>query len=71
MSSYTIQVGQIIIITSNKVVLQFPGLKEIRGGYMLAVNQEYVDQHTTMGQTPLSAGDEVALIPPISGGQDV
>ena len=32
-------------------------------GTMLAINQEYAGE-----QTPLSEGDEVAIIPPVSGG---
>ena len=32
---------------------------------MLALNQEYVDQEE---EVQLSPGDEVAVIPPISGG---
>ncbi|HEU6446714.1 MAG TPA: molybdenum cofactor biosynthesis protein MoaE [Gaiellaceae bacterium] len=39
------------------------GLGEEPGGLLYAVNQEYADR-----STPLSDGDEVALIPPVSGG---
>ncbi|BDA43106.1 probable molybdopterin synthase sulfur carrier subunit [Coccomyxa sp. Obi] len=47
------------------VLTQFPGLKEIEGRCVLALNQEYVDKGS---KQPLRDGDEVALIPPISGG---
>jgi len=41
----------------------FPGLEGWRGRLLLAVNGEYADP-----ATPLSAGDEVALMPPVQGG---
>jgi len=40
-----------------------PGLEEITASISFAVNQEYVDRATV-----LHDGDEVALIPPVSGG---
>lgn len=40
---------------------QIPALARTRG--MVAVNQEYVTP-----EAPLKDGDEVALIPPVSGG---
>jgi len=45
-----------------------PGLGEVleRMPVRVAVNKTYVD-----GTTPLAEGDEVALIPPISGGSEV
>jgi molybdopterin converting factor subunit 1 len=45
-----------------------PGLDELlsRLPVRMAVNREYADH-----ATPLEAGDEVALIPPVSGGTDV
>lgn len=44
----------------------YPPLADIRRAVRVAVNQEYVDlQHA------LSENDEVALIPPVSGGMDV
>ncbi len=47
----------------------FPGLRALRGGYVLAVNEEYVDraEHET-DQLRLKHADEIAVIPPISGG---
>jgi molybdopterin converting factor subunit 1 len=40
-----------------------PQLVELRGSISFAVNREYVDR-----DHPLSENDEVALIPPVSGG---
>ena len=40
-------------------------LSVLEGGVVLAVNQEYVGQDE---EVQLSPGDEVAVIPPISGG---
>jgi molybdopterin converting factor subunit 1 len=40
-----------------------PGLDEMTASVSFAVNQEYVDRATV-----LHDGDEVALIPPVSGG---
>jgi len=45
---------------------EYTALAEVRGALRVAVNQEYVDP-----QHPLSDNDEVALIPPVSGGVDV
>lgn len=41
---------------------KFPRLGEL-ATFMLAVNEEYA-----LPETPLQAGDEVAIIPPVSGG---
>jgi molybdopterin converting factor subunit 1 len=46
-----------------QLVRQYPKLQEIRSCLVLAVNQEYADETTT-----LTDRSEVALIPPISGG---
>jgi molybdopterin converting factor subunit 1 len=42
---------------------QFPGLRARLPTVAVAVNLAYVSR-----QAPLSSGDEVALIPPVSGG---
>jgi molybdopterin synthase catalytic subunit/molybdopterin synthase sulfur carrier subunit len=42
---------------------KFPGLQAHRGNVRLARNWEYADAETCFGD-----GDEVALIPPVSGG---
>ncbi|XP_071493513.1 uncharacterized protein [Diadema antillarum] len=44
---------------------KFPRLLPIRDTLVLAVNQEYVSDE---GQLTLCEGDEVAVIPPLSGG---
>lgn len=41
---------------------QYPRLKELQS-YMIAVNDEY-----TAGDKLIDAADEVAIIPPVSGG---
>ena len=47
-------------------MLQFPKLVDIRGTYTLAINQEYAS--LDKNGACISPGDEVAIIPPISGG---
>ena len=45
------------------LLAEFPALASLRRTVRLARNEEYVGPGTTF-----SAGDEVALIPPVSGG---
>ena len=45
---------------------QFPALAGLRESVIVAVNAEYV-----AADFPVQAGDEVALIPPVSGGADL
>ena len=40
-------------------------LSPLKGSVIVAVNQEYIDKEQVIH---LKAGDEVAIIPPISGG---
>ena len=42
---------------------EHPRFREIEPSLMVSVNQDYVDRSQA-----LSAGDEVAFIPPVSGG---
>jgi MoaE-MoaD fusion protein len=44
---------------------RFPRLREMGGSLLMAVNQELRD-----GSWPLADGDEVAFLPPVSGGHD-
>ena len=55
--------GELVSRLLGEVRRQHPSLANRCDGVVVAVNQEYVDQ-----STPISAGDEVALIPPVSGG---
>ena len=48
---------------SAAVFLRFPQLAELRESVIVAVNEEYV-----RGEFPVRACDDVALIPPVSGG---
>ena len=45
---------------------EYPALEVVRKSLSIAVNREYVDPSHV-----LADGDEVALIPPVSGGLDV
>jgi molybdopterin converting factor subunit 1 len=45
---------------------RFPDMSGLNGSIMYAVNAEYVEP-----DHPLHDGDELALIPPVSGGADV
>jgi molybdopterin converting factor subunit 1 len=47
----------------DKLVEAHPDLRGIEPNLAISVNQEYADR-----EAPLSDGDEVALIPPVSGG---
>ncbi|MBZ0159164.1 MoaD/ThiS family protein [Candidatus Methylomirabilis sp.] len=49
----------------NRLQCQFPRLQGLTGSLLFSVNREYapIDKR-------LAAGDEVALIPPVSGGTD-
>ena len=48
---------------SGELVAAYPQLAAVQQVLSIAVNSEYAGSHTA-----LQAGDEVALIPPVSGG---
>ena len=43
----------------------FPVLKRLGGTFVLSLNENYIDQDSELS---LGTGDELAVIPPISGG---
>ncbi len=47
----------------NRLEVQFPGLKRYESILLIAVNQEY-----TGWEQSVTAGDEIAFFPPVSGG---
>lgn len=47
----------------NSLIAEFPALAAYTGSISSAVNAEYAKL-----ETPLAAGDEVAFLPPVSGG---
>jgi MoaE-MoaD fusion protein len=49
-----------------QLVAQYPDLRRLASSLKLALNHEYVE-----GGRRVAAGDEVALIPPVSGGLDL
>lgn len=63
-SSITLEVSDNINADDLKGILndKYPALKELRS-YMIAVNEAYADE-----QTDINVGDEIAVIPPVSGG---
>jgi molybdopterin converting factor subunit 1 len=59
-----IETPKMIDAGSLKKILEgkYPQLKELRS-FMIAVNDEYTD-----AKHPIAEGDEIAIIPPVSGG---
>ncbi|MDD5558895.1 MoaD/ThiS family protein [Candidatus Methylomirabilis sp.] len=58
--------GSTLIQLISRLQGQFPRLQGLTGSLLFSVNREYASPDTR-----LAAGDEVALIPPVSGGTDV
>jgi len=50
----------------DKILRDYPALEPLKKNLMLAVNTEYVSSDTV-----LRDGDELAFIPPVSGGRNV
>jgi molybdopterin converting factor subunit 1 len=57
--------GATVADASAELAEKFPDLSAFLGRVAFAVNQSYVKT-----DAPLSEGDELALIPPVSGGRD-
>jgi molybdopterin converting factor small subunit len=55
----------LIGLVNHLLKLQYPNLTQLRNAFVLCKNQEYVEHNSA---EELSDGDEVAIIPPISGG---
>lgn len=54
-----------VVILTCICQLQFPNLKEIQDACILARNHQYLEPEEVV---PLQENDEIAIIPPISGG---
>jgi molybdopterin converting factor small subunit len=63
-SSVDIELNNIANAGDLKLALEnkYPALKKL-GSYFIAVNNEYAEE-----RTPINIHDEVAVIPPVSGG---
>jgi molybdopterin converting factor subunit 1 len=48
-----------------EVYRRFPALRDLRGRLLIALNERY-----TSPETPLQSGDTLALLPPVSGGEE-
>ena len=60
---WEIEEGYRVADLQRELVAAYPQLADVLQVLSIAVNSEYVGNHTA-----LKAGDEVALIPPVSGG---
>jgi molybdopterin converting factor subunit 1 len=65
-AEYTLAEGASVADLWRVLCADYPQLAELERAVSFAVNQEYVDR-----EHRLSDHDEVALIPPVSGGVDV
>jgi molybdopterin converting factor subunit 1 len=55
--------GALVRDVVERYLAEFPGMRKSMGSLAMAVNQEYAGP-----ETALKSGDEVALLPPVSGG---
>ena len=58
-----VSAGTTARVAAEELAARFPAIKRYLPRVALAVNQQYVP-----GETKLNEGDELALIPPVSGG---
>jgi len=65
-AEYTLADGATVADLWAAVCAEHPSLAELGRSISFAVNREYVER-----EHRLSSNDEVALIPPVSGGVDV
>ena len=59
----TLPAGATVGELRRRLIVEIPGLVSLMSQILVAVNSEYVPDGI-----PLAAGDEVACIPPVSGG---
>ncbi len=62
-TSFRVEAGSTLENLLDSLIEAYPGLQRHRESMLLAVNEEFADL-----RTPLQAGDQVALLPPVSGG---
>lgn len=62
-ASWPLADGATVATLWSAVVAQFPAIEAMTGAVRFAVNREYVDRDHV-----LADGDEIAVIPPVSGG---
>lgn len=53
-------------IVVDKLLSTFPALSQLGQAWVLSLNEDYIEE--TQEDIRLSQGDELAIIPPISGG---
>ena len=61
-AEFSLAEGTTLAALKHAITLRFPALRW-PPGTMLAINQEYASP-----EQPLHSGDEIAIIPPVSGG---
>lgn len=61
--SMELEAGAVVAVVRDRLIAQHPELERWREVTRFGVNLEFVEANT-----PLSPGDEVVLIPPVSGG---
>ncbi|KAI7842392.1 hypothetical protein COHA_004031 [Chlorella ohadii] len=64
-ASVTLEPGSTTTVLLQQLLQQYPQLEELRGSFVFSLNQEYLAPDE---EQQLKGGDEVAVIPPISGG---